>query len=97
MYEDFLRKKFRAEGHSIPDGYFFDHILDQRDGLFDQWFDTEKVRARCDQLSMIVASFSGILYTIARAALLVVAFTSLRSVPEELYITSWTRFMPNIS
>jgi hypothetical protein len=97
LYEDFVRDRFKAEEQSVPDGYYLEYLVEQKYTIFQQEDDADAFQMRCYQFSRVVAIFSGTLYAISRAALIVVAFTSLRSVPEELYVTSWTRFMPNVS
>ena len=37
-----------------------------------------------------------ILYVLARFALLTIAFTSLRSMPKSVYITTWAKYLPNV-
>jgi hypothetical protein len=45
----------------------------------------------------VVASFQVVAYVVARITLLVLAFTSLRSLPPEAYQTvRWTTFIPHI-
>jgi hypothetical protein len=50
-----------------------------------------------DTAGRVVTSIGGILYASARLILLSLAFCALRYVPEDVYTTSWTRFLPNIS
>jgi hypothetical protein len=50
-----------------------------------------------DTAGRVVTSIGGILYASVRLILLSLAFCALRYVPEEVYTTSWTRFLPNIS
>ena len=57
----------------------------------------EKIILPCDTISSIIAIISGTLYALVRIMLLVLAFAALRSVPEGVYATTWTRFLPNIS
>ncbi|KAK3953871.1 hypothetical protein QBC32DRAFT_337730 [Pseudoneurospora amorphoporcata] len=55
---------------------------------------TDKARRRSRAVNII----SGILYTVARVALLALMFSSLRAVPKGVYETSdWTRFLPSFS
>lgn len=97
-YEDFVKAKFKARGVDIPDGCYCDHLLAQKNILLNESIKVHNfTRKNGDQISRAITIFAGILYSIARVALLVICFTSLRSVPEDLYVTSWTRFMPNIS
>ncbi|KAK1782646.1 hypothetical protein QBC45DRAFT_367571 [Copromyces sp. CBS 386.78] len=50
------------------------------------------------RLSRAVNIITGILYTVARVALLALMFSSLRAVPKGVYETSdWTRFLPSFS
>lgn len=50
-----------------------------------------------DTTSRTITIIGGTLYAIIRMMLLALAFAALRSVPEGVYTTTWTRFLPNIS
>jgi hypothetical protein len=57
----------------------------------------EKVISPRDLTSQITTIIGGILNAVVRMILLALAFAALRSVPEGVYITTWTKFLPNIS
>jgi hypothetical protein len=57
----------------------------------------EKVISSCNRASKNITIIGGTLYAVVRLVLLALAFAALRSVPEGLYTTTWTRFLPNIS
>jgi hypothetical protein len=97
MYEDFVRKKFEDDEISVPDGYFLEHFLAQKENATQKVEEIEPCTRRCDRFSSALTLIAGIVYTIARVSLLVIAFTSLRSVPKDLYENSWTRLIPYIS
>jgi hypothetical protein len=96
LYEAFVRSKLGERGRGLPFPFFADYLAEVSD-VNVLSLELDRVSGRCDNLSRILTSILGVLYSIARVALLVIAFTSLRSVPESLYIDSWTRFMANIS
>ena len=48
-----------------------------------------------DRMSATLAWLSGLLYITARLILLAVAFAAFRKQNEDLYIDTWTRFMPS--
>jgi hypothetical protein len=50
-----------------------------------------------DTAGRVITSIGGILYASVRLIILTLAFCALRYVPEEVYTTSWTRFLPHIS
>jgi hypothetical protein len=78
-------------------------------GCLDSFFDvlpmvldlmkrTGRLKQNYDQVSTVIMIGISILYGISRLTLLVLLFTSLRSVPEGVYEnTPWTRFLPSIS
>ncbi len=57
----------------------------------------EKVISPRDITSVVIAVIGGTLYAIVRIVLLALAFAALRSVPDGVYTTTWTRFLPNIA
>lgn len=58
----------------------------------------KQLERACTRASTFLTICSGIVYACARLTIVVLLFTSLRSVPEGVYLnTPWTRFLPNIS
>lgn len=58
----------------------------------------EKMETMCLITTRIIPIFSIFVYTIARIIIIVLLFSTLRSVPAEVYQnTAWTRFIPNVS
>jgi hypothetical protein len=51
----------------------------------------------CNCVAGIITVVGGSLYASVRLILLSLAFCALRYVPEGVYTTSWTTFLPNIS
>jgi hypothetical protein len=51
----------------------------------------------CNRVAGIITVVGGALYASVRLILLSLAFCALRYVPEGVYTTSWTTFLPNIS
>lgn len=51
----------------------------------------------CNAFAKAITFVSGTLYALVRLILLSLAFCALRYVPEGVYATSWTRYLPNIS
>jgi hypothetical protein len=51
----------------------------------------------CDKASRFITIMGRIFYAIVRIVILALAFAALRFDPEGVYITSWTRLLPNIS
>jgi hypothetical protein len=51
----------------------------------------------CNRMARVISIVGGMLYASVRLILLSLAFCALRYVPEGVYTTSWTRFLPNIS
>ncbi|CZR66966.1 uncharacterized protein PAC_16865 [Phialocephala subalpina] len=96
-YEKFVSDKLSAEGHDIPAGSMVEYLLDRESTILPHHRDLEAFKKHYDLMSRSLTIFAGIVYSIARVALLIIAFTSLRSVPRDLYVTSWTRFMPDVS
>ena len=47
-------------------------------------------------LAYLFTSSTWLLYILARLALLTIAFLSLRSMPEDVYITTWAKYLPNV-
>ncbi|MCJ1380684.1 hypothetical protein MMC17_003792 [Xylographa soralifera] len=47
-------------------------------------------------ISTNVLSYAAIIYVLARLTLLGVAFSSLRAMPEDVYINTWAQYMPNV-
>ncbi|KAE8446053.1 hypothetical protein EG329_012561 [Mollisiaceae sp. DMI_Dod_QoI] len=97
--EDFVTNTLRDERPSvtIPKERLIDFLSAQRPDLVKQWEENRRFEHICELITRSLNLITGILYSIARVALLVVAFTSLRSVPEDLYTTSWTRYLPHFS
>ena len=60
--------------------------------LHQQWSD---LTTTLNRTSTILAWLSGLLYVTARLILLAVAFAAFRKQNEDLYIDTWTRFMPS--
>ncbi|KAE9377341.1 hypothetical protein N431DRAFT_463116 [Stipitochalara longipes BDJ] len=97
LYEAVVGSDFKAKGKDLPHFYLEQYLATELSNVVEQWSQIHQGMARSDMVSGVLSLAAGIVYGIARMALLVVAFTSLRKVPEELYTNSWTRFMPNIS
>lgn len=57
----------------------------------------KKVTSPLNRASRFITIIGSILYAVIRMVLLVLAFAALRSVPQGVYTTTWTRFLPNIS
>jgi hypothetical protein len=74
-----------------------EHLLAREATIVEQYRELEDFKNQWDSVSRSLTIFAGFVYSVARVALLVIAFTSLRSAPEDLYTTSWARFMPHIS
>ncbi|KAE8452661.1 hypothetical protein EG329_013920 [Mollisiaceae sp. DMI_Dod_QoI] len=96
-YEDFVRAKIIAEGELVPEESCLEYLLFEDTVIYNHVMESLKPIRRRRAFSRTWTIFAGIFYAIARVALLIIAFTSLRSAPKELYVTSWTRFMPNVS
>ena len=56
-----------------------------------------KVIRPYNRVAGVITIIGGILYASARLMLLSLAFCALRYVPEGVYTSSWTRYLPNIS
>jgi hypothetical protein len=97
-YEEYLKKKLDNTRYAPLTIGCLDSIFDM-DAKFDE-LDQNRYRwqQNCDQVARFTTIGTGILYAIARLMILVLLFTSLRSVPKGVYEnTPWTRFLPNIS
>jgi len=96
-FEDFVKDRLRLDGEDVPEGSFVECFLPRESATIAQDQSLQTFRRHCDRVSRVITIVAGIFYTIARIALLVIAFTSLRSVPEDVYTTSWTQFLPHVS
>ncbi|KAL1987417.1 hypothetical protein VTN96DRAFT_3799 [Rasamsonia emersonii] len=45
---------------------------------------------------IIILSATGIVYCITRVAIIILAFSCLRLMPDSVYVTSWANFIPNV-
>jgi len=98
MYDMFL-PHFDTSGMSHLTGETMSPLLDIINNsrettkkLCDQWYGLTTILNR---LSTILALLSGLIYITARLILLAVAFAAFRKQNEDLYIDTWTRFMPS--
>ena len=97
-YEDYLKTKLDPAGPRVPAICCLSFILDMMVKFKYLNARTDKIKRNCDQASRILIISIGILYMAARVTILVLLLTSLRLVPEGIYVnTPWTRFLPNIS
>jgi hypothetical protein len=44
----------------------------------------------------IILSATGIVYCMVRFSIIVLAFSSLRSMPDSVYVTTWAKFIPDV-
>jgi hypothetical protein len=96
-YETFVSDKLRADGCDVPMSSIVEYLLARETIIVEQNQELEDFKNQWDSVSRSLTIFAGFVYSVARVALLVIAFTSLRSAPEDLYTTSWARFMPHVS
>ena len=97
-YEEYLKTKIVFAGPGAPPICCLRFIIDMKARVKSLGERSGKFRRTCDQASRFLTISTGIIYTIARVTILVLLFTSLRSVPEGIYeATPWTRSLPNIS
>ena len=97
-YEDYLKTKLDPAGPRVPTIRCLSSILDIEAKFKYLIARTDKLKRNWDQASRFLVISIGILYMAARVTILVLLFTSLRLVPEGIYVnTPWTRFLPNIS
>ena len=97
-YEDYLKTKLDPAVPEISAIRCLGFILNMKARAKDLGDSSDKLQLTYDQLARVITISVGILYTIARLTILVLLFTSLRAVPEEIYKnTPWPRFLPNIS
>ena len=87
-YEDFIKDRLRLDDEDVPEGSFVEYFLPRESATIIQDQSLQTFKRHCDRVSRVIAIAAGIFYTIARIALLVIAFTSLRSVPEDVCTTS---------
>ena len=97
LYEAYVGSTFKNKGVHLPHFYLEQHLERDLSAAQSEWSQIHQDSARFDRVSGVLSLIAGILYGLARIALLVIAFTSLRSAPKALYIDSWIRFMANIS
>jgi hypothetical protein len=96
-YGNYLRRKLAALDSPPTPGYA-SHFLNVKGPVVKEIKRIDKQRDVYNQVSSLFIIGTGIVYIAARLIILVLLFTSLRSVPEGVYEnTPWTRFLPNIS
>jgi hypothetical protein len=81
-YEQHLKLKFATYGLTAPDIKCRDFIVNLGDEFNQNWQKMQKLSWRCNQASQFLTISSSILYIAARLIILILLFTSLRSVPE---------------
>ena len=97
-YEEYLKTKLDPAVPSISKIHYLRSIVNMEARFASLGRKSDNLKRICDQVSRVLTISIGILYTIARLTILVLLFTSLRSVPEGIYVnTAWPRFLPNIS
>ena len=97
-YEEYLKTKLNLAVPSTTTFHCLRFMVNMKDRPASLWRKSFDLKRTFDQVTRVLTISIGILYTIARLTILVLLFTSLREVPEGIYInTSWPRFLPNIS
>ena len=97
-YEDYLKTKLDPAVPSISKIHYLRSIVNMKARYASLGRKSDGLKRTCDEASRVLTISIGILYTIARLTILVLLFTSLRAVPEGIYInTPWPRFLPSIS
>ena len=97
-YEDYLKTKLDPAAPEISAIRCLGFIVNMKARAKYLRYRNKELKRTYDQASRYLTISVGILYTIARLTILVLLFTSLRAVPEEIYKnTLWPRFLPNIS
>jgi hypothetical protein len=97
-YEAYLKSKLRDLDPDLRTLCVRDFLIDTRRPISSLRGDREVFVRKCDRASKFITIISSIIYAVSRLAILILLFTSLRSVPEAVYENSpWTRFLPNIS
>jgi hypothetical protein len=97
-YEAYLKTKLRDLAPDLRGFCVRDFIPSNRARIEALKEKKKAFEKNCNRASTFVTISSGILYAVSRLVILVLLFTSLRSVPEGVYEDSpWTRFLPSIS
>ena len=92
-----VRELLLGRGLDTREVNFLLYVILQDDFVF---FEVERLQSvinHCNRASAFITIVAGIPYVIIRLTLLALAFAALRSVPEGVYTSTWTRFLPNIS
>jgi len=97
LYEACVGSDLKEKGIELPHFYLEEYLAAELSRMAEDFNFIQLGMFRSDTITGVLSLVAGTLYGIARMALLLVAFTSLRSVPEALYTDSWTRYMANIS
>lgn len=97
-YEEYLKTKFDPAVPKIPAIRCLGFMINMKARAEDLMDRSNELKRTYNQASRFLTISVSILYTIARLTILVLLFTSLRAVFEEIYKnTPWPRFLPNIS
>lgn len=72
-------------------------IMHLRQGMDKKRAELEEIIAPCNRVSRVITIIGGTFYASVRLIILCLAIIALRNVPEGVYDTTWTRFLPNIS
>jgi hypothetical protein len=96
LYEACLGSHHKEKRTNLPHSSLEEYLPTDFGGVCEQHSLIRKDIDRSKMVSKVLSLIASLLYGIARIALLVIAFSSLRSVPEALYTESRTRFIANI-
>jgi hypothetical protein len=105
-YEEYLISKDLSSKHEISSG-ILDKIFSYGQEMMqlnDDWQKSKTIHLDSPRWDAFVGWIPGIttiigsvLYGIARLIIIIIMFTSLRSVPAGVYTSTWTRFLPSYS
>lgn len=95
--EEEVRSKLLAMGRAQMEVDHLVYLIDNPYIMSSEKEDLEMVTRPYDVSSKIITTIGGTLYAIVRLMLLALSCAALRSVPEGVYTTTWTKFLPNIS
>ncbi|KAI0197629.1 hypothetical protein F4808DRAFT_463499 [Astrocystis sublimbata] len=97
-FESYLREKYTASGASLPETKCISYLSGASSRFKEGCNRLEAERRAFDRASRFLLISTGTLYAASRLIILVLLFTSLRSVPKGVYDnTPWTRFLPSFS
>ncbi|KAK4233271.1 hypothetical protein C8A03DRAFT_39029 [Achaetomium macrosporum] len=97
-YEAYLKTKPPDLAPDLRDFCVRDFLVNNRQPIEALKSRRKAFEKNCNRASRFVTISSSIVYAASRLVIMVLLFTSLRSVPEGVYENSpWTRFLPNIS